>query len=55
MWAWAGLCLGLIMHGCKGGGSLGEEEEWMGREGKTDKGVKVKSVLDEKVGKNGMG
>lgn len=52
MWACAGLCLGLIMHGCKGAGSLGKEEERKGREGKIDKSVKEKSaVVEEKVRK----
>lgn len=48
-----GLCLGLIMHGCKGAGSLGEEEEQKGRKGKTDKSVKAKSaVVEGRVGIN---
>ncbi len=42
------------MHGCKGAGSLGEEEERKAREGKIDKSVrsvKAKSATAEgKVG-----
>lgn len=42
------------MHGCKGAGSLGEEEERKGREGKIDRSVKVKSAVAEgKIGING--
>lgn len=41
------------MHGCKGAGSLGEEEEQKGRKGKTDKSVKAKSaVVEGRVGIN---
>lgn len=37
------------MHGCKGAGSLGEEEGRMGREGKIDKSVKVNQKEKKKV------
>lgn len=41
------------MHGCKGAGSLGEEEDRKSREGKIDKSVEAKSaVVEGKVGVN---